>query len=80
MHSGLTPIRKVAQMIKKHLGNLLTYFSSYISNAVSKGLNSKIQTVKANARGYRSFESFCISILFYCGKLDLEHLTIKMPL
>ncbi|NKB23377.1 MAG: hypothetical protein GKR87_03120 [Kiritimatiellae bacterium] len=27
VHSGLTPIRKVAQMIKKHLSNLLTYFS-----------------------------------------------------
>ncbi|WP_037338961.1 ISL3 family transposase, partial [Saccharospirillum impatiens] len=42
-----------------------------ISNAVAEGLNSKIQTVKSNARGYRSFEGFRTSILFHCGKLDM---------
>ncbi|MFN8790245.1 MAG: transposase, partial [Bdellovibrionales bacterium] len=35
------------------------------------GFNSKIQTIKANARGYRSFSNYRIAILFYCGKLDL---------
>ena len=30
-----------------------------------------IQTVKANARGYRSFDGFKNSILFYCGGLDM---------
>jgi len=38
---------------------------------VVEGLNSKIQTVKSNARGYRSFESYRIAILFHCGKLEL---------
>jgi len=42
-----------------------------ISNEVVEGLNSKIQTVKSNARGYRSFESYRIAILFHCGKLEL---------
>ncbi|MEJ2692786.1 MAG: transposase, partial [Candidatus Thiodiazotropha sp.] len=42
------------------------------SSAVAEGLNSKIQTVKANARGYRSFEGFRNSILFYCGGLDMR--------
>ena len=52
-------------MIKNHLPNLLTYFSYPISNAVTEELNSKIQTVKANARGYRHFSGFRNSILFY---------------
>ncbi len=45
-------------MIKIHLSNILTYVKHQISNAVAEGLNSKIQTVKANARGYRSFKGF----------------------
>jgi transposase len=68
----LEPIKKEARMIKNHLDNIMTWFKHPISNAVSEGLNSKIQTVKSNARGYRSFESYRISILFYCGKLDMD--------
>ncbi|MCF6325284.1 MAG: transposase [Gammaproteobacteria bacterium] len=50
---------------------MLAYFKYPISNAVAEGLNSKIQTVEANARGYRSFDGFRNSILFYCGKLGM---------
>ena len=63
---------KVANMLKKHLANILTYFNHPISNAAAEGLNSKIQMVKSNARGYRSFEGFRVSILFHCGKLRME--------
>ena len=69
--TALAPVRKVAQMLRQNLPRLLTYFDCFITNAVSEGLNSKIQTVKANARGFRSFQNYRTSILFYCGKLDL---------
>ena len=59
-------------MIKNHLPNILTYFKHRISNAAAEGLNSKIQTVKTNARGYRFFDGFRNSILFYCGGLDMK--------
>jgi len=71
IRSRLAPIKKKARMLKSHLPNILNYFRHQISNGVAEGLNSKIQTVKANARGYRSFESFRNSILFYCGGLDM---------
>jgi len=71
IRSRLEPIKAKARMIKNHLPNILTYFKYPISNAVAEGLNSKIQTVKANARGYRSFSGFRNSILFYCGGLDM---------
>jgi transposase len=45
-HCRLKPVRKVAAMIHNHLENVLTYFDHRITNAVSEGLNSKIQTVK----------------------------------
>lgn len=71
IRSRLEPIKAKARMIKSHLPNLLTYFQHPISNAVAEGLNSKIQTVKSNARGYRSFDGFRNSILFYCGGLNM---------
>jgi transposase len=44
--SRLKPVIKVARMIKDHLPNVMTYFDHRITNAMSEGLNSKIQTVK----------------------------------
>jgi len=38
---------------------------------VTEGLNSKIQAIKSNARGFGSFENYRIRILFFCGKLSL---------
>ncbi len=69
--SRLKPLIKVAKMIKSHLDNILTYLRHPITNAVTEGLNSKIQTIKANARGFRSFANYRLRILFFCGKLDL---------
>jgi transposase len=44
--SALTPVIKVARMIKSHLANVLTYCDHRITNATIEGLNSKIQTIK----------------------------------
>ena len=68
----LEPFKEKARMLKNHLPHILTYFKYRISNAVAEGLNSKIQTVKTNAKGYRSFDGFRNSILFYCGGLDMK--------
>jgi transposase len=50
-HSRLKPVIQVAKMIHEHLDNVLTYFDHRITNAVSEGLNSKIQTVKKTPAG-----------------------------
>ena len=71
IRSRLEPIKEKARMLKNHLPHILTYFKHRMSNATAEGLNSKIQTIKANARGYRSFDGFRNSILFYCGGLDM---------
>jgi transposase len=70
-HSKLKPIIKVAKTLKRHLKGLLTYFEHPITNAASEGLNSKIQFIKAAARGFRNFNNYRIAILFHCGKLNL---------
>ena len=72
IYSKLEPMKKVARMLKKHLGNILTWWEHRITNAVSEGLNSKIQSVKSTARAFHSFESYRARILFFCGKLDMK--------
>jgi len=72
--SRLKPLIEVAQMLKRHLDNLLTYLKHHITNAVTEGLNSKIQSLKSAARGFRNFHNYRIRILFFCGKLNLHPL------
>ena len=50
---------------------MLNYFQRILTNAMGEGFNSKIQQIKSNAHGFRSFQSYHIRILFFCGKLDL---------
>jgi transposase len=69
---GISSMNKVARMLKKHMDNILTYFETYLTNAYSEGINSKIQALKANARGFRNFENYRTRILFFCGKLKLS--------
>lgn len=70
-HSKLKPIIKVAKMLKRHLNELVTYFKHRITNALLESLNSRIQIIKSNARGFRNFDNFRAAILFYLGGLDL---------
>ncbi|MGE0758515.1 MAG: ISL3 family transposase, partial [Pirellulaceae bacterium] len=74
VRSRLKPMSQVAQMLKSHLPQLLSYFRHRITNSVSEGFNSKIQSIKANARGFRVFANYRIRILFHCGKLDMNPL------
>lgn len=69
--SRLQPIIKVAKMIKRHETNILSYFRHRITNAMSEGFNSRIQSIKSQARGFRAFRNYRTRILFYCGKLHL---------
>jgi transposase len=72
IRSRLAPMKRVARTFQKHLFGLLNYYTHAITNAASEGLNSRIQALKANARGFRSFENYRVSILFHLGKLDLS--------
>ena len=70
-HSRLEPIIEAAKTLKSHLANLLTYFKHRITNATTEGINSKIQTLKLMACGYRNREHYKTAIYFHCGGLDL---------
>ena len=69
----------VAKTLARHLHNILTYFAHRITNAVSEGLNSKIETIKKMAYGFRNREHFKTAIYFHCGGLDLYPSTHGNP-
>jgi transposase len=71
MRSRIEPIKSVTKMLRRHRDGLLNYTKHRITNAAAEGFNSIIQTIKANARGFRSFDNFPTRILFFCGKFDL---------
>jgi len=77
--SRLEPVKRVAEMVKRHLPNVLTYFRHRITNAGSEALNSVVQMLKKRAFGYRSFANFRTVILFRCGGLALYPTTHLKP-
>ena len=71
--SRLEPIKKVALTVKNHLVvGILNDVKHPVTNGVSEGMNSKIQTVRRNARGHRNLDNLKTAIMFYCGGLDLH--------
>jgi len=76
-HSRLKPVIEKARMFRKYLSQILTYFRYRITNAVSEGLNSKIETIRKKAYGFRNREHFKTAIYFHCGDLNLYPVTHK---
>ena len=64
-------IRKAAETVCRHIANIVTYYQHPVTNAMSEGLNSKIQKIKSMACGFRNTENFKAAIYFHCGGLDL---------
>ena len=71
IRTRLEPIKKVARTLKKHLEGLPNFFEHRITNAASESINSRIQALKANARGFRDFKNYRTRILFFLGKLHM---------
>jgi len=54
----LEPVKKVAGMLKRHLGGVLRFVKHPITNGVAEGLNSKIMNIKQKAGGFRNAQNF----------------------
>jgi transposase len=50
-------MKKVARMLKNRLDNILSWFHHRITNSNAEGFNSRIQTIKSNGRGFKSFQT-----------------------
>jgi transposase len=71
-HSRLQPFISLAYTIKDHWMGILNYFTNKVTNGLLEGLNSLIQSLKANARGYCNDDNFMTMIYLRHGLLDLN--------
>ena len=71
-HSRLEAIIEVAKTIKNHWDGILNYFNSRITNGILEGMNSIVQLIKRNARGYRNPRYFINMIYLKIGKLNFK--------
>lgn len=69
--SGLEPMKRVAQMLRDRLDNIVTFCKHRVTQGVAEGLNSKITAVKRHACGYRNPQHFETAIFFHCGGLNM---------
>jgi transposase len=68
---GNAPWQKVAAMFERHWSGIAAYIEHRVTNAMAESLNTKIQLLKAKARGFRHASGFRRTILFHLGQLDL---------
>ena len=71
VRTNLEPIKKAASTVKRHLYGIINAVVLGITNAHAEGLNSGIQRIKAQARGFRNRARFRNAIYFHFGQLDL---------
>lgn len=71
IRSRLAPMKRVAQMIKRHLEGILNAIVAAVTNARLEGINTMIQGLKRSARGFRNRDRFRNAIYFHLGGLDL---------
>jgi transposase len=51
-HSRSEAVIEVAKTIRSHWDGILNYFDSRINNGILEGINSILQLMERNARGY----------------------------
>jgi len=68
----MEPFKRLALTIKTHWQGILNGFDSGLTNGSVEGMNSRIQSAKARARGYRTARNL-ITISYLIGA-DLSHL------
>lgn len=64
-HSTLT---KLAKTLDKHHQRIINVIDSKINTAPLEGFNSKVQTLKRKARGYKHFNNLITIVKLHCAK------------
>jgi transposase len=69
----LEPMRKAADMVERHLEEILAHWKQGLTTAFLEGLNSLFSATKRKARGYRSTEYQIAMLYFVAGKLEIPY-------
>lgn len=63
---------KVGGMIKRHMEGILSWFSSYMTNALLEGYNSVLRAGRGMARGFRTCANVILKSFLMAGKLNFR--------
>lgn len=74
IESEIKPMLKVADTLLNHITGVINAALKGKSNSISENINSKIQIIKATSRGFKTFEGYRNSLLFFLGGLDVSPL------
>lgn len=69
---AMEPMKRVAQMITRHLKAIANVAASRMTNGFLESLHAKFQVAKRKARGFRSFRTIRAVIFLHAGKLDFS--------
>lgn len=58
----------LANTLDRHHERIINVIDSKITNAILEGFNSKIQTLKRKARGYKDFDTLMMMVKLHCAK------------
>lgn len=58
----------LANSLDKHHQRIINVIDSKITNAILEGFNSKVQTLKRKARGYKDTENLMLMVKLHCAK------------
>ena len=74
MTSGLlAPMRKVADLVERHLDGILGHWKEGLTTVFLEGLNSVFSATIRKALGYRSMEYMTTMLYFVASKLEIPY-------
>jgi len=73
VQSGIKPILTFVNLVKNNFGGILRSIKTGLTNALAEGINSKIQTAKARAKGFRNMDNFRAMIYFLGNDFDFNY-------
>lgn len=70
-HSRLKPLRDFAWMLRRHEEGILAWFNVPLDNGATEAMNNNAKAISHRAHGYRTAETFTLSMLHCMGKLPM---------
>jgi transposase len=70
-HSRLKPLRDFAWLLRRHIDGVLAWFDVPIDNGATEAMNNNAKAVSHRAHGYRTADTFTLSLLHCLGKLPM---------
>lgn len=71
--SSLKAKSTLIKSLEAHFQGIINYIESQITNGVLEGMNSKIQTIKRVAKGFRYFDNFKKMVMFVFGAIQAKN-------